>query len=315
MTLAYRVIVVELEQGRYEAYVRAFPSLAVTASNVQGAVEAARAEIARLLEECAREGRRPPPEDRAAIAIELIEVPFEPQKAYRPNVHVEVTTGRITLDGTDVPMRGTALELMVSLAADTRDTPVDVLYDRLYPGAQGDQAYSALKMCVYRARKLLGVRGVIETTQRGYRLAEGVVVDIRFLPQIVRAIRSRSIAKAIDTRLDSIFEQLTAGRPAVYEAWNWFEPVERSLQASTREIGLYLAERALRESQTQRALEIARTLAVMDPLDETAQELEIRVHLSRGDRASALQAYRRYADDLREQQGMEPSAALRAMVT
>lgn len=315
MTLAYRVIVVELERGCYEAYVRAFPDLAVTSTSAQGAVEAARAELTRLLEACAREGRRPPPADRQAAAIELIEIPFEPQHLYRPTVCVEVTSGKVLLDGAQIPLRGTALELIVSLAADTRDTPVDLLYDRLYPGTGADQAYNALKMCVYRVRKLLGARDVIETTERGYRLAESVVVDVRFLPQIVRAIRSRSIAKAIETRLDAIFAQLTAARPAVYETWNWFGPVERALQTSAREIGMYLAQRALRDSQTHRALEIAGTLAAMDPLDEAVCELEIRVHLARGDRASALQAYRRYADDLREMQGMEPSAALRAMVT
>lgn len=314
MKLSYRVIAVRLDDGRFEARAGAFPSLGVTAPTARGAIEAAHAEMTRILEEYAREGRRPPAPDREAAAVELVWVPFEPAAPYSPKVHIEVMSGKIYLDGREVPVRGATLALLISLATDTRDTSVDVLCERLYPGILGDHAYSALKMCIYRARKQLGARGVIETTQRGYRLAENVVTDVRFLPQIVRAIHARSIAKAIESRLDVIFEQLVMGRPAAYEAWNWFEPVERNLRAAAREIGLYLAHGALRDGRPEHAREIARSLAHLDPLDETAQELEIRVHLGRGDRASALQAYRQYADHLRSQHGMEPSPALRALV-
>jgi len=169
-------------------------------------------------------------------------------------------------------------------------------------------------MSVYRARKQLGAAAAIRTTERGYRISEDAVVDTRFLPQIVRAIRTRSIPKAIEARLDTIFQQLVTGRPAAYEPWEWFAPFERELCDAAREIGLYLANRALREGSPERALEIARALATLDPLDETAYELEIRVHLARGDRASALQTYRRYAQDLQAKHGMEPSPALRSLV-
>jgi DNA-binding SARP family transcriptional activator len=314
VTLQYRVIVVHAGEARFEAYVRAFPSLTVVAASAREAVNAARGEIERLVAECAREGRRPPPADREAVAIELVSVPYEPKSLYRPNVHVEITSGKVYRDGADVQLRGTALGLLISIATDSPDVSVDSLCDRLYPGISTDQAYSALKMCVYRARKQIGARGVIETTERGYRLADWAVVDIKFLPQIVRAIRSRSIAKAIENRLDAIFELLLKGRPAAFQSWAWFEPIERDLRASAREIGLYLADRALREGNGDRALERARAVAALDPLDESAQELEIRVHLTRGDRASALRAFRRYARDLQGQLGMEPSPALRDLI-
>jgi len=314
VTLQYRVIVVQTARDRFEAYVRAFPQLNVSAATAIEAVEAARAEIARTLSDYAKEGRLPPQPDREAVAIELIDVPFEPPAEVRTDVRLDVITGKVYKDGSEVPVRGAALALLVSLASEPRDLSIDVLCDRLYPGISADQAYGALKMCVYRARKQLGVRGVIETTPRGYRLAENVVIDTRFLPQIVRAVRTRSIAKAIETRLDAIFEQLLSGRPAAYATWEWFEPVERSFRDAAREIGLHLAGDALEENKAQRALEIAHAIAALDPLDEVAHELQIRAHLARGDRASALQIYRRYARDLQEQHGMEPSSALRSLV-
>jgi DNA-binding SARP family transcriptional activator/predicted RNase H-like HicB family nuclease len=314
MMLQYRVIVVPGENDRYQAYVRAFPSLHVTGDTPEQTIDAARMEIARILAEYARDGRRPPAPDREAVAIKLVSVPFEAKAHYRPNVQIDVTAGKVLKDGAEVPMRGTTLELFVALATESRDVSIETLCERLYPGIGGDQAYAALKMCVHRARKQIGAGGVIETTENGYRLADNVIIDIRFLSQIVRAVRTRSVAKAIEARLDVIFADLIAGRPAAYSAWEWFSPIERTLKSATREIGLHLAESALRTGDSERALEIAQRLALLDPLDETVHELAIRVHLARGDRASALQTFRRYASDLQEQHGMEPSPALRALV-
>lgn len=313
MTLRYRVIIYR-EGTTFEGYVRAFPSLRVQGKTAQDALEAARAEIARVLEEYARDGRRPPTPDRDADVVELLDFAFEPKAQYRPKIQLDVVSGKVFVDGAEAAVRGSALALVVALACEPRDVSTETLSQRLYPGTAREQAYDALKMCVYRARKQLGGPGAIETTERGYRLADDVIVDIRFLNQIVRAIRSRSIAKAIEMRLDAIFEQLVGGRPAAYATWEWFAPLERTLCEAAREIGLYLADRALRAGDSERALQLARRLTEMDPLDETAHELAIRVHLARGDRASALQRFRRYADDLQAQHGMEPSPALRALV-
>lgn len=311
--LHYRVIVVGLEDGRFEAYTRAFPSLAVVGESVFEAVGAAREQMAAIIEQCARDGRRPPPPDREAVAIEMVSLPFDERKSGRPNVQVDVMTGKVHREGREVPLRGSSLALVVSLATHERDLSIEELCDRLYPGTPLEQAYGSLKMCVYRTRKQLGT-GIVETTQRGYRLWPQTVVDTRFLPQIVRAVRARSTGKAIESRLGTIFERLVKGRPAAYASWEWFHPIEREFHTAAREIGAYLAERALREARAGRALEIAHALAAVDPLDETARELEIKVYLSRGDRASALHAYRAYAADLSEQHGMEPSAALRALI-
>lgn len=314
MKLDYRVVVFLGEDGKCRAYARAFPSLDVAGDTPEETIDAARSEIARMLDECAREGRRPPAPDPQALAIELVSLTFEPNAHYRPNVQLEITTGRVFRDGAEVAVRGGALALLVALACEPRDVSTELLSERLYPGIPYDQAYDALKMCVYRARKQLAEPRAIQTSERGYRLADDVVVDVRFLNQIVRAIRAKRIAKAIESRLAAIYEQLIAGRPAAYAAWDWFAAVERNLRNASREIGLYLADRALRANDPERALEIAQQLIDLDPLDETVHELAIRVHLARRDRASALQTFRRYADDLQAQHGMEPSPALRALI-
>lgn len=313
MNLRYRVIVVPQAYG-FRALVQAFPELHVMGDTVRAALENAQREILRTLADYERSGRPLPVPDSDAAAIEMLCIDFQSAAAALPRVQIDVMTGCVRKDGAEVPVRGATLALLVLLAAEPREISTESLCDRLYPGSGSDQAYDALKMAIYRARKQLGARGVIETTQRGYRVAESVVVDIRFLAQIVRAVRSRSIAKAIEARLEAIFDQLVAGRPAIYASWEWFEPVERTLRLAAREIGAYLAERALRDRRTERALEVAQQLAALDPLDEAAHELTARVYLARGDRASALHAYRRYAEELQRQHGMEPSPAFRALV-
>lgn len=313
MNLRYRAVVVREAYG-FRALVHAFPELHATGDTPEAAIEGARREIARALADRAREGRLPPPPDDETVAVEMLAVEFEAHAPALPKIQIDVITGCVRKDGAEVPVRGATLALLVLLATEPRDVSTEALCERLYPGSDRAQAYDALKMAIYRARKQLGARGVIETTQRGYRLAESVVVDVRFLGQIVRAVRTRSLAKAIANRLETIFEQLVAGRPAAYAAWEWFAPVERILRDGAREIGLYAADRCLREGSVERALDFAQQLAALDPLDETAHELYVRVHLARGDRASALQVYRRYAEDLQAQHGMDPSPALRALM-
>ena len=313
MNLRYRVVVVPQAYG-FRGIVHAFPELHVVGDTQRAVLDNARRQILGALAEYERSGRALPPADADAVAVEMVPVEFETQTPALVRVQIDVITGCVRKDGAEVPVRGATLALLVLLATEPREVSTESLCERLYPGSGSDQAYDALKMAIYRARKLLGARGVIETTERGYRVAENVVVDIRFLAQIVRAVRSRSIAKAIETRLDAIYDRLAAGRPAVYASWEWFDPVERNLRLASREIGSYLAERALRERNTERALEVAQQLTLLDPLDEAAHELTARVHLARGDRASALHAYRRYAEDLQRQHGMDPSPAFRALV-
>lgn len=314
MNLRYRVIVVSTEDGRFEASARAFASLRVQAASVQGAIDAARVEIARRLDAIARDGRQPPPADHQAVAVEMIALPFEIDASAHHDVQIEVTTGKVHKDGVEIAVRGGMLELLILLAMEPREVPVERLSRQMYPEVSADQAYDALKTCVYRTRKQLGAHSAIQTSERGYRLDQTVVTDVRFLPQIVRAIRSSCIPKALESRLEVIFARLAAGRPAAYMAWEWFEPYERSLRSSAREIGLYLCRRALRQAEPDRALEIAEALVQLDLLDETAHEVAIRAHLARSDPASAMQAFRRYAQDLYREHHMEPSPALRALV-
>jgi DNA-binding SARP family transcriptional activator/predicted RNase H-like HicB family nuclease len=289
-----RVILEPREGGGYNVGVPAFPSIQTFGSTKEEALHAARDAIARAID----------------FDVEVqTEVRAQPKAA----VQVHVNKGTVYCGDEQVQPRGIALALLIALAVEPRDVSIETLCERLYPQAPLDQGYNALKMTVYRARQQLG-QNVIQTTERGYRLADDVIVDIRFLPQIVRAIRSRSIPKALESRLPSIFAELIIGRPAVFQTWDWFAPTERTLLRATREVGLYIGERALSAGKPLAALDVARPLIMRDLLDEAAYELAIRAHLAMGNRASALLEYRAYAGRLQDHMGIEPPLAMRRLV-
>ncbi len=229
-------------------------------------------------------------------------------------IQVNVATGTVYQRGVQVHPRGITLALLVALAVEPHEVSTETLCARLYPQTPGDQAYNALKMAVHRARAQLTGPEFIETTQRGYRLAQDVIVDIRFLPQTLRAVRARTIPKALENRLADMFEELVKGRPAIFADWQWFAPTEQFLQRAAREIGLYVGQRALHARNTALALDVARRLTALNALDEAASELTLRAFLALGDRASALMEFRLYAQRLNEAEGIEPPATLRRLI-
>lgn len=293
--MRYRAILEAARDGGFTVSIPAFPSISAVGSTEEEALQSARRAIA---EEIDFDVERPAAADVKDAA----------------SVQINVNSGTILRDGQPVQPRGVTLALLVMLAVEPRDVSTEIMCERLYPTAKGEAAYNALKMAVYRARQQLGSQEAIETTQRGYRLADDVIVDIRFLPQIVRAIRMRSVAKSVEYRLSGIFEELMRGRPAVYAMWEWFAPFERLLQVAAREIGVHLGEQLLSSGKPVASLEVARRLITRDLLDEAAYELAIRAHLALGNRASALLEYRSYAGRLQARLGLEPPLALRRLV-
>lgn len=292
--MKYRAILSRRQSGGFIVSLPAFPGVTATGETEEAALAAARSALVDAISfEVEHRNEHEPP---------------------RPHVQIDVNKGLVSREGRSVQLRGVSLALMVALATHPGEISRAELCARLYPGAAAEQAYNALKMSIHRARQQLGGNGAIETTEGGYKLADDAIVDIRFLPQVLRAIRNRSIPRAIEERLPQIFEDLYVGRPAVYSSWEWFAPTERVLQRVMREIGLYLGDRALKSGNPVAALDMARRLITRDLLDEGAYDLAIRAHLARGNRASALMEYRSFAGRLEAEMGMEPSPELQRLV-
>lgn len=293
-TVRYRVVVEPRGEGGFNVWIPELPEISASGATEEEALRAARVAISSAI---------------------IFDVQSHSDRAAQPvgPVQLNVNSGTIYRAREQLQARGMILAVLIVLATQPRGLSAEALCEQLYPNTPFDQAYSALKMSVYRTRQLVG-QDIIERTQRGYQLASDVIVDIRFLPQIVRAIRERSVAEALEERLASIFEDLMEGRPAVFATWEWFASTERMLQGAAREIGLYIGERALRNEKALLALDVARRLSAADSLDEGACELVIRALLAMGNRASALLEYRAYCGRLEDRMGIEPSLAIRRLI-
>jgi DNA-binding SARP family transcriptional activator len=83
------------------------------------------------------------------------------------------------------------------------------------------------------------------------------------------------------------------------------------LRLQALEIG---AERLIDRGEFGRAMEAALAATASDPLRESARRLIVRVHLGEGNLASALQAFEDYRALLDQEIGVEPSAAMLALI-
>jgi DNA-binding SARP family transcriptional activator len=206
------------------------------------------------------------------------------------------------------------LALVLALAVEAQPVTRDRLVDRLWPDLHAESAYNALKMCVHRTRHQLASPSAIVVSRGGYALAPEIDVDLRRLHVTLERIRRDTVPAADLPRLEETFKGLVRGRPAAFAAWEWFEPVERTLEAAAHELGAFIAARALSEGDHVRALGIARALTKLDPLDESARQVAIRAHIAANDRSAAILEFRAYKALLRTELDVEPSADLKRLL-
>ncbi|HEY0382347.1 MAG TPA: BTAD domain-containing putative transcriptional regulator [Candidatus Elarobacter sp.] len=206
------------------------------------------------------------------------------------------------------------LALLAALAVEAPAASRDRLVDRLWPDLQDESAYNALKMCVHRARQQLGDAGAVVVSRRGYALAPEVQVDLRWLQRMLERVRRNAVTNDDVPALEESFARLARGRPAAFGNWEWFEPIESTLEAATHEIGAFLGTRALLAGDHVRALTIAQTLTKLDPLDERARQVAISAHLAANDRGAAILEFRGYKALLETELDVEPSPDLKRLL-
>jgi len=295
-----------------------------------GAAEKAGSARARLREAlglCERLGATPLHDAVRALAehgdVRGVLAPFVNRLRHRAAIAVAPEDAPLTIalaDGTvwrgeeRVDVSEGVLALLLALAVEGQPVGRERLVDRLWPDLHDESAYNALKMCVHRARGQLADPNAVVVSRGGYALAPQVDVDLRRLQLALERIRRDSVPDADVPWLEEIFERLVRGRPAAFANWEWFEPVERELEAATRDVGAFIAARALRAGDHVRALAIAHALTKLDPLDEAARQIAISAHIAANDRGAALLEYRGYREILREELDVEPSADLLRMI-
>jgi DNA-binding SARP family transcriptional activator len=233
-----------------------------------------------------------------------------------PRVVVELLSGRIRRNGTEVRLSGKELELITYLATargpQSRQRIGETLWDHLDPEEWGNN----LKVTAYRVRAKLGVRDVIVTdNDGGYRLAPNVMVDLHDLERTLRESSRMPLGADARAHLNYVVASHRSGNVKVrLDRVAWAQALAAQLDDLVCAAGVTLAQDALARGLNADALAFARGASAVDPFNERAVEVIIRVLLAMRDEDAARREFRRYASALDVELSAKPSELLSSLM-
>jgi DNA-binding SARP family transcriptional activator len=201
---------------------------------------------------------------------------------------LEIGTRRLALSAKDA-----ALLCLAALAGPIR---VDRLGALLWPASTARQADTSLRQRLYRLRREVGAPLVAGGAL--LQLSAHVHTD---LPAALERI-ARDEHAAIGELLG---DHDYSGLPELAE---WLQAQRRDWRVRCSDALAAAAARCEHEGAIARGLVYAQQLVASDPLAEHAQRRLMRLHYLRGDRASAIAAFERFEQRLKDELGARPSA-------
>lgn len=228
-------------------------------------------------------------------------------------IAVELLTGRVLMRGAEVRMTDKEFELLALLASTRGALSRERIGEALWEHLEPEEWRNNLKVTVYRIRKKVGRHDVIVTNGAGFRLGQHVDVDVRLAETLVRSSSARSDATRAEFR--TILERFTAGSAAArYDGYGWGYQLLARIGDLVCRAGEALAGDALLRGAGEEALWAADRIREVDPFNEVACEVRVRIAVERGNLASARQEFKRFSDALAKELGGTPSGRLRRLV-
>ena len=234
--------------------------------------------------------------------------PFESRATGR-QVAIMLTAGfQVTIDGRRVGLPHSVERLLAFLALSDRPVNRMKIAGTLWIDATDNQAASNLRTALWRMHR--SELTMVVTEGDRVALAPEVWVDYGRLVDLAHDLIDRS---DIDS-LDHVTELIDAGD--LLPDWDddWVVADRERLRLLRLEALERAAIQLLRRGQHGYALRAALGASRSEPLRESARRLLIQVHLAEGNVAEALLAYRDYRETLLDEIGIEPSAAMEALV-
>jgi DNA-binding SARP family transcriptional activator len=208
----------------------------------------------------------------------------------------------------DVPMPPAAQHVVARVAL-ARRLSRTVLAASLWPEMSESRAHGNLRNCLWHIRRLCG--GLVVQDGDCLVIAPLAQVDVHRTHAVALQVLRNACGVPTETLLESVdTSELLAGW---YDDWVL---VERERDRELRLHALEVSSRELLQRGLPGAAMLAALAAVqLEPLRESAQRAVIEVHLSEGNVAAALASYRSYRALLGAEVGLEPTPALRQLLT
>lgn len=232
--------------------------------------------------------------------------------ASRHDFHLSLQ-GAFALSDRAVPLLlpGSSQRLLAFLALQDRAVTRSATAGALWPEASETHAHASLRSALSRLDAV--TREALDVTYLDLRLAASVTVDIRDSRKLAqRLLIVDTEPTANDLAAEAIEALGSELLPDWYDDWvlleaeGWHQLRLHALDA--------LAGRLVSVERHADAIAAALAAIKADPLRESAHAALVGAHLAEGNQSEALLAYTRYAELLRAELGVEPTARLQALV-
>jgi DNA-binding SARP family transcriptional activator len=230
-----------------------------------------------------------------------------------PQLRVELLTGRVFANETELALTPKELELLIFLAASRTPVSRDAIGESLWPHVDEDGWANNIKVTISRIRRKCGAVESIVIGDGGYRLSPDSGIDLRTLESMLRSVRSNVLTAAIEHTFRNAFLPYRSGIPARLERYDWLAPTLVRIRDVATSIGLALARVALERSESGEAAELAQALLAIDEFSEDAFLIALGADLARDARSAARQRARRFVEQLAAG-GLEISPATQAVI-
>ena len=214
---------------------------------------------------------------------------------------------QLLADGEDVGL-GHREERLTALLGITGHSSRPHVAGMLWPESTEPRALASLRRAVLQVQH--SCPGLLQADRVSIGLHTGVEVDIDDVRRAAAAAEDALAEGAAGLLLGQLVgEDLL---PDWYD--DWVLPERERLEQLRVKALERIARRALEAGDLQLAVDAARAASDVDPLLESASELAIRAHLSRGDPGSALREFDRCRDAVRQELGVPPSRTILELI-
>ncbi|HXE60194.1 MAG TPA: BTAD domain-containing putative transcriptional regulator [Gemmatimonadaceae bacterium] len=203
------------------------------------------------------------------------------------------------------------LTLLGYLAVESSFQRRDHLFALFWPELSQTQARQALRQSLYFLRRELGEHVVANRGAEEIGIAAGTLqCDVaEFLELLDQQRLEDALALYRGDLLAGVFVA-----DASPELEQWLDTARAQVRTRALESAWTLADAAARDCRLTDAARWARFAARLAPLDERSLQRLVCALDRQGDRTGALRAYNEFADRIRADLDLEPSAATRAMI-
>ena len=208
--------------------------------------------------------------------------------------------------GAPIDLSPAAQRLVALLALQDRPLPRAAVAARLWSNGGADRQRANLRAAMWRLPR--PCRGLVVRRGEALAIDPEARTDLGALDRRMERLLAGT-ATADDLQVKPLLASLL---PAWYDDWVLVERErfgQRRVQALERLSALLARGRRYGE-----AVEAAMAAVAAEPLREATRRQVIAVHLAEGNAAEALRHYELYAEVLRDQLGIAPSAGLRALI-